>query len=95
MPQSEVLEPTHENKTENNVVGHFDAITKIGFNAVNFEYKSHVSYLRPITPVNFASLPDNYRWQVTSQSDSSSIFKSMTSVWDIRATGLNNCSVDY
>ena len=100
MPESKVDEHTKSErlgKYKTNIHGNFDATTRIGFNAVSFDYISKVSYSHPTVPVNFKNT-HKLSWRVTSLSDSSRIFDSMTSEWVIlpcKEDPLNSCYVDY
>ena len=82
MTESKVLTETVSPKK-------FDALTKIGFNAVNLEYLSHVSYSR--------SDKDGVRkYTVLTQADQgSSIFNYLDSTWTIRRINDERCQVNY
>ena len=96
MPESRILPESRSFPPENRGYcrGSFDAVTKIGFKAVNFSYESHVSYVHPRVPVNFA-YSEGLSWEVKSVSATTNIFNSMVSNWNIRPTGGDSCLVDY
>jgi ribosome-associated toxin RatA of RatAB toxin-antitoxin module len=83
MPSCTVKEETRQETKKGRVTsGSFDADTKIGFNAVNFTYLSKIRYSHPSVPILMKD--PLARWQVDTLSDSTSIFKSMTSQWKIK-----------
>lgn len=79
--------------------GSFKAPTRIGFNAVSFEYTSNVSYSHPDLPVRLSpSTARSLSWRVNTVSDSSLIFNSFRSEWCIRPDPDQpgkSCLVDY
>ena len=85
------------------IKGGFSAPTRIGFNAVSFEYTSKVTYVHPCLPVNLYPTKENnwckgLRWRVATESDSSRIFSKLKSEWRIvvdPAKPANGCIVDY
>ena len=90
-------------KSGKSVRGGFLAPTRIGFNAISFDYTSKVTYSHPKLPVNIHPNKENnfskgLLWRVTTESDSSRIFNKFSSEWLIRANpegSLNSCIVDY
>ena len=82
MTESKVLTDTVKNSR-------FDAITKIGFNAVNFEYLSHVSFSKK-------ELDGVRQYIVLTQADKgSSIFNYLDSTWTIKCVSKDKCEVTY
>ena len=81
------------------VRGGFSAPTRIGFNAISFDYTSKVTYSHPKLPVNLSSGTRSLLWRVQTVSESSRIFNSLSSEWLIRvdpdSSKRNNCIVDY
>jgi len=67
----------------------FDAVTKIGFNAVNLEYKSNVSFVR-------SEKDGVIKYKVLTQAEEgSSIFNYLDSTWTIETISNEKCEVDY
>lgn len=83
------------------VKGGFSAPTRIGFNAVSFDYASKVTYTHPKLPVDFCGRRMKKKsliWKVTTVSESSRIFNSLSSEWVIRVdpeSPTDRCIVDY
>ena len=73
-----------------NITGGFLAPTRIGFNAISFDYKSKVTYKHPILPVNLTKDKRALLWRVTTVSESSRIFNSLSSEWVIRLDPTSN-----
>ena len=90
-----------QNKHTSNIVkGGFSAPTRIGFNAVTFDYTSKVTFIHPKLPVNLNSdkKKKSLLWKVTTVCDSSRIFNSLSSEWVIRVdpeSPSDRCIVDY
>ena len=84
------------------VRGGFDAPTRIGFNAVSFDYVSRVTYSHPILPIPLHLASQQKRnplyWRVTTISGETRIFNAFSSEWKIRAdpaAPTRYCYVDY
>lgn len=82
---SKVLENTKReqaNHCKGGVVcGKFDAITKIGFSSLSFQYKSVVSYETPN--------------RVLSIAESTAVFENMESLWLIKKVSDHECEIQY
>ena len=82
------------------ITGGFTAPTRIGFNAISFEYTSKIEYRHPTLPVNLLRDRRALLWRVTTRSrEGSRIFNSLNSEWVIRldpsSDKRNQCLVDY
>lgn len=80
-----------EHVSDGQVKGNFDAKCAIGFQIINFDYVSKVTYRHPAIPIQ---LSRDHEWYVSSAS-ASSIFKLLQSEWKIKHSGPDLCSIDY
>ena len=94
MSSSFVLASTrHTTATATHIRGGFDAKTTIGFQLVNFEYLSRITYTHPLVPVHASKA--GQVWQLETVSPETSIFKQLRSDWLIKNTSADECLVDY
>ena len=81
-PRTKYVDSNKANR--HSVTGGFSAPTRIGFNAIAFEYTSKVTYTHPKLPVNLARDRRALLWRVTTVSEGSRIFNALSSEWLIR-----------
>ena len=83
-PRTKYLDTTSR-KNNHTVSGGFSAPTRIGFNAIAFDYTSKVTYTHPKLPVNLARDRRALLWWVSTVSEGGSrIFNALSSEWLIR-----------
>jgi ribosome-associated toxin RatA of RatAB toxin-antitoxin module len=83
----------YEKEEQGKIVGGFEADTSIGFQLVNFNYVSKITYENPALPIYSKLL--GQKWMVSTVSPSTSVFKSLESKWLISNSSSDGCRVDY